>query len=558
MEMNRFAYCLAVVLLCSCMQNKQPESFVSGVVPLFSLSPSIIPCADSDNVGDVFLENHAGFGFSVEVSAGGEWYSLVGSPQSCDSVRTLAEGGMLDKGWNCRYTFITPGNDWYLTDYDDTNWEYGHGPFGPDGNSSTPWSSRNLYIRRYFEYGGSFQEGVMTLDFCLNGEAQIYINGIPVGTVRGNGLLKKVTLSVENGQFLRTGRNLMAIRCVNSSMAGDSVADFGLSAEISNPLRKAEILNISANSSMTMMSFRCGKTSAELSFISPDEYFGCSPLNYMQCKLSSDAKCEDLRLRVHFNLKYLFDSLSIEDSKRHGKIIVCKNNCASLFHGIFGRPIWGAMHIGALSGDATHTVNNGIVYVEFEKTRQKTLDETIFVGYEEEYVLQLFGENIRPLWNRNGNKEITSLIVKNPRNLCRNALKDSRPPSLRILKSKMRLGIDKNGNFIYVTDGYINRMSELSGMADSLSVFGEKELLEGLINPLVLYAESEYWKAPFCPTDLGAYPYAMHRISDDMDYDKITADAIGIVESIDSIAGNSNYSDKHAKVINSWRSFIGQ
>ena len=98
----------------------------------------------------------------------------------------------------------------------------------------------------------------------------------------------------------------------------------------------------------------------------------------------------------------------------------------------------------------------------------------------------------------------------------------------------------------------------ISGIADTLARSGEWKLLEGLMNPILMYAESGRWNAPFCPPDVGAYPYAMHRITEDMDYEWITQKALDIVADIDSLAGNADYSDKYEKTLDKWRNYIKQ
>ena len=174
-----------------------------------------------------------------------------------------------------------------------------------------------------------------------------------------------------------------------------------------------------------------------------------------------------------------------------------------------------------------------------------------YIGYDDERVVQLFGRNILPIWKKNNDDVISDIVSeKNLRNPAKG------PVDLRIKKAKLNLSQDEDGNLIYVTCYYVNRMTEIADLADTLAMYGERELLEGLMNPILFYAETDLWNAPYCPPDIGAYPLVMHRISDDMNYDWITSKALDIIADIDSLADNNRYSQKHINVIEQWTNYL--
>lgn len=556
MEIKKLLWFFVVLLVIGCGKPSRIdcEEEFCGKIPLFTLSPSFIVEMDSGNPDTVFLRNGSAFGVAIDLFVDGLQYNILGS-DNYNARTVISKGGGVSDMWECRYSFLTPERNWYTLSYDDSHWESGFGPFGLRESCPTSWSSHNLYIRRFIECPEAM-DCVYELDYCLNGEAVLYVNGERVARLRGNGKLQKIELGTSDACRLKTGRNLIAIKCTRMSEA-DCVADFGITVRKKSCAVKADVKEIYANSSVSKLSFSCGEdVTAELSFISPEEYFGFSPINYLNCKIVSNVFCRELELIVRFDLKYAFDSISAQKSiEGRENVVMCKNTHASLYKGTSERPLWGVAHIGTVSCRAKASEADGVVSFGFEKKESRTLESSIFVGYEEDYVVQLFGENIRPLWNNSGKRSLESLVKKNIGGLENKAIKSAAPASLRLAKANLRLGADKNGNLILVTSGYINRMTELYDVADIFSRYGEKQLVEALINPLVLYAESGCWDAPFCPPDLGYYPFAMHRITDDMDYHTITLNALSVIDRIDSLAGNSYYSRKHRQIIEKWRKF---
>lgn len=253
-------------------------------------------------------------------------------------------------------------------------------------------------------------------------------------------------------------------------------------------------LEIYADAGESQIIYRCDNETVVLSFIAPEVDYGCHPVNYMTCKT--------------------MDGRSLPF-------------CVTV----------GQTHIKGLSYDML----------------QNEQDESgvFYMGYDDERVVQLFGRNILPIWKKNNDDVISDIVSeKNLRNPAKG------PVDLRIKKAKLNLSQDEDGNLIYVTCYYVNRMTEIADLADTLAMYGERELLEGLMNPILFYAETDLWNAPYCPPDIGAYPLVMHRISDDMNYDWITSKALDIIADIDSLADNNRYSQKHINVIEQWTNYL--
>ena len=251
---------------------------------------------------------------------------------------------------------------------------------------------------------------------------------------------------------------------------------------------------IYADAGESQIIYRCHNETVILSFIAPEVDYGCHPVNYMTCKT------------------------------------------------VDGRPL-------PFRVEVDQTNIKGLSYGMLPFKHNK--DSVFYMGYDDERYVQLFGRNILPIWKKNNDDVIADIVSeKNLRNPAKG------PVDLRIKKAKLDLSLDKDGNLIYVTCYYVNRMTEIVGYADTLAMCGERELLEGMMNPILFYAESDLWNAPFCPPDIGAYPLVMHRISDDMNYEWITSKALDIIADIDSLADNNRYSQKHINVIDQWKDYL--
>ncbi len=255
-----------------------------------------------------------------------------------------------------------------------------------------------------------------------------------------------------------------------------------------------------ANAGESRIIWQCGEYEVTLSFIAPSKNYGCYPVNYLlsQVKDRNGDKC--------------MSSLMIE------------------------------IDPGALLSDCIH--------YGFLPTNDK-YSSLFFLAYSSKDLVQLWGKIVLPYWKKNYSDSVLDLV--NSKDILSPA---SGSVGLRLMKAKLNLSKTKHGELICVTYPYVNRMTQMSNLIDTLALYGEKELLEGIMNPLLFYSESELWNAPYCPPDIGAYPMIMHRISDDEDYVWVTNKAIETILIIDSLAHNRNYSRKHKVILNKWREFV--
>lgn len=89
-------------------------------------------------------------------------------------------GAAPDEGANppWQYTMEQPSDNWMKTGFDDSKWKTGQGGFGNKGgsNTNTSWTTKDIWIRRQFDYdGSSFDQALLVIHY--DNETHVYVNG---------------------------------------------------------------------------------------------------------------------------------------------------------------------------------------------------------------------------------------------------------------------------------------------------------------------------------------------------------------------------------------------
>ena len=131
-----------------------------------------------------------------------------------------------------KYTFEKPGDSWFQTDFEDTDWKTGPGGFGTDGTPGTSvrtvWNTSDIWICRAFDLDEIPSQGDISLNLHHDEDAEVYINGRLVQKV-GNYTTgyNSFPLAPEAVKALKAGRNVIAIHCHQTQ--GGQYIDAGLS-----------------------------------------------------------------------------------------------------------------------------------------------------------------------------------------------------------------------------------------------------------------------------------------------------------------------------------------
>jgi hypothetical protein len=129
-----------------------------------------------------------------------------------------------------RYTTAKPADGWEQPGFDDSSWQEGPGGFGtkgtPGATVGTVWDGKEVWIRREFQWPASGAKAPH-LRLHHDEDCEVYLNGVLAAKVTGwTTDYEDVPLPESAAKALRTGRNVIAIRCRQTS--GGQFIDAGL------------------------------------------------------------------------------------------------------------------------------------------------------------------------------------------------------------------------------------------------------------------------------------------------------------------------------------------
>jgi len=148
---------------------------------------------------------------------------------------------------------IDRGTTWREPDFNDSGWPEGPGLFGKDSSNpfGTTWTTGGrvtYYLRRDFQFDGSFSTATMDIESYLDDGLVVYLNGqeitrfnMPTGGINydtpasGSGEwdeLVEVASGIDISAALRTGRNVLAVEVHNGHPNSNDIA-FGANMSIS-------------------------------------------------------------------------------------------------------------------------------------------------------------------------------------------------------------------------------------------------------------------------------------------------------------------------------------
>ncbi len=140
-----------------------------------------------------------------------------------------------DKKRNWQYTFDTPSEKWFATDFDASVWKTGKAGFGtketPGAVVGTNWNTHNIWLRQEFELGNLTPKDIQELVLYLHHDdnCTVYINGVlaaEVGNYTSGYSVQKISDEAKKA-IKPDAKNILAIHCVQKT--GGQFIDAGLS-----------------------------------------------------------------------------------------------------------------------------------------------------------------------------------------------------------------------------------------------------------------------------------------------------------------------------------------
>lgn len=342
-----------------------------------------------------------------------------------------------EKEWIGKYTTEQPEEGWEMAAFNDSAWAQGSAAFGTEGGPSvgTPWNTNRLWIRREVSFDPSLVKNrQLFVRYSYNDGMQLLINGkelVRTGTKARNDVKVQIPDSIL--ETMKDGKALFAARCVN--WGGTSFADFGLYGE----LKEAGQKSVDVQATQTHYIFDCGDVELKLTFTAPylldDLELLSRPVNYISYQAKAlDGKEHDVAIYFEMDPHKAFRAgQSTEMYEKDGWVMMKtgRENQKLWVDKLKDAPAWGYFYLGAkenvtcAQGDAAemraHFMKEGDLK-EMRRSNEKRyaaiaqklemnseFPQHLIAAFDGLYTMAYFGEDLRPYWNKDGDKTIEGL-----------------------------------------------------------------------------------------------------------------------------------------------------
>jgi hypothetical protein len=525
--------------------------------------------------------------------------------------------------WSGKYTFDKPAQKWESVDFDDSKWTSGEASFGTpeEKNVKTLWQTNDIWVRRDIKTEPLNPNKKLFLKYSHDDAFELYINGLSVVNT-GDEYRKDVFIQLpdEIKATAADGHITVAAHCFNKT--GGGLVDFGIYAEaevvkqFDNPAIQQ---SVDVQATQTHYVFKCGNVELKLSFLSPllldDLNLISRPVNYISYNVTS-LDGNEHQTEIYFEAApewAINESGQVSKAEGYEKDNLLFLKTGNVEQKILGRRgdnvriDWGYFYLssekgnasaavgeafglrgqfagkGSLSGDVTAKDNANLAIAQ-SLGKSKTASGKVLIGYDDVYSIKYFDTNLRPYWNKDGNKSIesafadadkefaslkakctgfdNSLIAKATKaggkeyaELCALAYRQS------IAAHKLVEAPD-GGDLLFLSKENFSNGSigtvDVTYPSAPLFLLYNPELAKGLLNHIFYYSESGKWKKPFPAHDVGTYPWANGQTyGGDMPVEE-AGNMLTLTAAIAKVEGNANYSGKHWETLTVWTDYLAE
>lgn len=621
-----FLSALIVPLLFSCKSAGVKHDTVKNdlrapAYPLITIDPYTSAWSAVDNLYDAGVTHWTGkdFPFIGVIKVDGVPYRFMGVETL--ELKTVVPTS-LEADWSGNYTTVMPQGDWTAESYNDSNWKTDKGAFGTMDSeplAKTQWGTKNIWVRRAVDINEDLGNKPVYLQFSHDDDAIFYINGVKAfstGTCYGKD--KVAEISPEARAALKQGTNIIAAECVNPQYGG--FLDFGLAVPSSDRdyFEKTAIqTSVDVQATQTHYTFECGPVDMRLTFTAPllmDNLDLISrPVNYVTYVVdSNDGKKHNVELYFEASPLWALNTPSqqsvSEAYEKDGLVYLRTGSRAQEVLAKRGDDLridWGYFYMVAPSSVATYGVGSSQVlrenFVDGKSVAVATKGENadgklaivcnygevsdvtgkVMIGYDDQFSIQYFGTNLRPYWNKNGDKTIESQFEaanneydalmaqcyafdkklmedamaaggKEYAELCALAYRQSISAHKLVESPKGQLlWLSKENN----SNGSIGTV-DVTYPSAPLFLYYNPELAKGLLNHIFEYAEYGDWNKPFPAHDVGTYPQANGQTyGGDMPVEE-SGNMIILTAAICDAEGSPEYAKKHWDALTTWTDYL--
>lgn len=616
-------------LMISCTGGKEKPEVIKNdlrapAYPLVTIDPYTSAWSASDTLYHAPVTHWTGkaFPFIGVLKVDGVPYRFMGTEdkEMKPIVPTSQQGD-----WKGRWTTAKPSGNWTAADFDDSSWKEDAGAFGTRENeptAKTQWGTPEIWVRRAVDIDANDLDGrPVYIEFSNDDDAVFYVNGVKIystgSTCNKN---KIIELPSEAKAALKPGKNLIAAECVNP--VGNGLLDFGLLVpkdQHSAFDRTAIQTSADVQATQTHYTFTCGSVDLALDFSAPlfldrkDYDLLSRPVNYISYDVTSnDGKKHDVEVYFEASPRWALDQpyqASVSEAYEKNGIAYLKTGSREqdilAKKGDHVRIDWGYFYMAAPDAGIEYGVGSAtdlrdrFVKGESVATAKEGINDSgmlalvrnfgdvkdakgmVMVGYDDQYSIQYFGENLRPYWNRKGDKTIESqfeaaekeydTLMADCYAFDKKFMEDAREAGgkeyaeLLALAYRQTIAAHKlvespKGELLCFSkendsNGSIGTV-DITYPTAPIFLYYNPDLAKALMNHIFEYSESGRWTKPFPAHDVGTYPQANGQTyGGDMPIEE-GGNMLLITAAVCDREGNADYAAKHWDALTTWTDYL--
>jgi hypothetical protein len=623
--MKPFFFLPLAVLFAAC-QSGETEHVASALrapaYPLITIDPYTSGWSFADKLYDGSVKHWTGenFPFIGAITVDGQVYRFMGVENKEYETIVPTAG---QRPWRGAYSFSQPPAGWQRPEFNDSKWQRGMAAFGTRHKAGvrTAWEEpiRDIWVRREINLTPEDLAKPLYLHYSHDDDIFIYVNGVEVVNT-GNACAEDRALALPEKavQALKPGKNVLAAHCINR--VGEALVDFGLSAEAPvtyHLAQTAQQISVDVQATQTHYTFTCGAVELKLTFTAPllldNLEYVSRPVNYVTYRVTpTDGAAHEVAVYFEASpawaVNKAYQPSYAGSAKKDGLAYLKTGSETQHILGRKGDNVridWGYFY---LCGEDTPSFQYLIgppadLRTAFvQRTAPATpLDGThrhlavihslgkvngaasgkIMVGYDDQYSIQYFKENLRPYWNSEGKRNIFdafadahaeySQLIKKcnafDADLMRKAAAagGKEYAELCALAYRQAIAAHKlvkapNGDLLWLSKENFSNGSigtvDITYPSAPLFLLYNTELCKGLLNHIFYYSESGRWTKPFAAHDVGTYPIANGQTyGGDMPVEE-SGNVLIVTAAIAHREGHARYAEKHWDVLTTWTNYL--
>ena len=614
MKKNNFFKAILFLIFCSLSaQDRKAPAY-----PLITHSPYLSIWSTTDKLTDATTTHWTGANHSLIglIKVDGSIYRFLGNePQHYKTLLPASD----EKSYAVRYTETEPKGDWKNIKYATTGWKDGISPIGnTEGLDNIIWKSRDIWFRRTFTIDKIAAINNLLLKVSHDDDAEVYLNGELIFSKVG--VTSDYGMPAIDKSKLKAGENIIAMHVVNTG--GGARADVGLvdkeKAVAQAPIAVANQTNVIINATQTIYSFKCGSVDLDLTFMSPlllnDLSLLSRPVSYITYNVkANDGKTHNVEVFLSASSDIAVNRPAqevIASQYSNGKLSVLKAGTVEQQilkkKGDDMRIDWGYMYVAALKADnasqfitsekdainafrnssTKSTATKGTrlalnTVVAFNKVGSTPVSKFIELGYDDNFSVQYFGQNLKPWWNTSGKETIEGQLnaaatdyeqilqkcTAFNKSMYADALKSGGKEYAELCNLAYRQSIaahqlvkSPQGEILWFSKenysgGFINTVDVTYPSAPLYLIYNPK-LMEGMLNGIFYYSESGKFNKNYPAHDIGTYPQANGQTyGEDMPVEE-SGNMIILTAAIAKAEGNYDFAKLHWKTLTTWTDYL--